>query len=608
MPVSLRAAWRANRLPLLALLFASLSVLALLESMLQQSKRNIETEAAQRVYTLALAASARVDGLFGRSRLWLDELERVIDPEELRSDAGPNEARRAELAQWIDDLRHRNPHLAAIGYLDAQGRPFRPPGRQGDALALADADYWKELQTLGAAGSGRLIITRVHRLRATGKPGLVLARGLYGRNRQLTGAIVAGIHADSLEQLLQSLDPGRGGAVLLIDRNDVLIARHPFIPGAGDRRMSAARQAGPDANSYFVVSSVDGKRRLGATVDLRDAPLRIAVGLAEDSYLSEWRQYRNHLRLAMLALSGAALLAAALLLRTARVSQALQRSEDLLGATLALLPTAALHAGARSLHVQHSNPAAQQLLDLPAQPGVRLDQLFDEPEQAAKLFAALQGDDEVGPLDVLLRRGTQRFWATVQLRRLHDSDDLLMTLIDVDARHQREAELLEQSTTDLLTGVANRRAFEAEAAKWLAHGRRHGEALSLLLIDLDHFKTVNDRLGHAAGDQVLRAVADGLQLQLRSPDVLARLGGEEFVALLPNTELPAAQQVAQRVLAHLRNNEVELQDGRRLRISASIGVTACLPDETDIDWALARADAAMYRAKSQGRDRYAVQQ
>ncbi|MFN4115900.1 MAG: diguanylate cyclase, partial [Inhella sp.] len=597
-----------NRPPMLALLAASLLVLALLELMLQQSKRSIEVEAAQRASTLALAAGARVDGLFARARLWLDELERVIDPEELRADKAPEEQRLAELAQWLDDLRRRNPHLANIGYLDAKGRSYRQRGAQGNRLSLADTDYWKQLKALGPAGAGRLIVTPVHTLRTTGKPGLVLARGLYGRDRQLAGAIVVGIHAESLEQMLENLNAGPGNAVLLLDRDELLVARHPPISGAGTRRMAAPRLPGPDASSYFVVSRVDGKRRLGSSVELRDAPLRIAVGLSEDNYLAEWRRHRSNLRLAMAALVIAALLAAALLLRTTRVSQALQRSEDLLGVTLGLLPTAALHAAAPSLHVLHSNAAAQSLLDLPAQPGVRLDQLFDDPERMTRLLATLARDGELGPIDVLLRRGTQRFWATVQLRRLQDGNDLLMTLIDVDARHQREAELLEQSTTDQLTGVANRRAFEAAAAKWLTHCRRHGEVLSLLLIDLDHFKAVNDSLGHAAGDQVLRAVADGLQLQLRSPDVLARVGGEEFVALLPNTELPAAQQVAQRVLAHPRNSEVELQDGQRLRVSASIGLSACLPDETDIDWALARADAAMYRAKSQGRDRYAVQQ
>lgn len=605
---SLLSSWRSSRAPLLALLLGSLLLLGLLEYMLQQSRLSIELEAAQRARTLALATAARLDGLFARTRLLIDELERVIEPEELRSDAPPPEARIAELGQWIDDLRRRNPELANIGYLDAQGRTYRLRDRDGKRLSLADTGHWRELQALGAAGAGRLIVSPAQPLRSTGKPGLVLLRGLYGRDRQLAGAIIAGIHVEHIEKILQSLSPGPDSVVLLTDRELLLVGRHPHIEGAGTRRMTAVLQPGPDAQSHFAISSVDGKRRLGASIDLRDAPLRVSIRLAEEDYLASWNQHRRDLRLAMLALLLAALLAAALLLRAARVSQALRRSEDLLGATLALLPTAALHASAPSLHVQHSNPAAQLLLDLSAQPGVRLDQLFDDAEQAEQLFAALQRDGVVGPQDASLRRGTQRFWATVQLRRLQDSDDILMTLIDVDARHQREADLLEQSTTDMLTGVGNRRAFETEAARWLAHCRRHGEPLSLLLIDLDHFKTVNDRLGHAAGDQVLRAVADSLQLQLRSPDVLARLGGEEFVALLPNTELPAAQQVAQRVLGQLRSNQVQLQDGTRLSVTASIGVTACLPDETDIDWALARADAAMYRAKAEGRDRCAVQQ
>lgn len=604
---ALFAALRASRYPLLALLLGYLLLASVLEFMLQQSRRGIEIEAAQRARASALAAAARVDGLLAQTRLWCDELERLIDPEELRGDAPPDEARLAQLGGWIDDLRRRNNMLANLGFLDAQGRSFRQRGKGGSGLSFADTDFWQQLQALGGKGVGRLVVSSLYRLRTTGQQGLTLARGLYGNDGRLAGAIIVALHVETLEQLLAGLGPGPHSAVLLTDSRSMLVARQPSLRSETPRPMRAQQQAGPIPGSMRVVSSVDGRVRLGASVELREAPFRVGVGLAEEDYLASWQLHRRDLRLALLALTLATLLMAALVVRGARVRHQLQRSESLLGATLAMLPTACLHASGPQRRIAHSNQAAQALLALPASPGIGLLELFEDPEQAGGLLAAVERDGSAGPADMRMRRGGQGFWATVQLRQLQDDGDLLMTLIDIEDRRQREAELQRQSSTDELTGLCNRRCFEADAPRWMAHCSRHRQPLSLMMIDLDHFKAINDRFGHAGGDQVLRAVAAALQSQLRSPDLLARLGGEEFVALLPNTGAEAAGAAAQRVLQQLRATPMVLHDGSTLQVSASIGISACLPDETDVEWALARADEAMYRAKSLGRDRFELQ-
>ena len=154
---------------------------------------------------------------------------------------------------------------------------------------------------------------------------------------------------------------------------------------------------------------------------------------------------------------------------------------------------------------------------------------------------------------------------------------------------------------DPLTGAASRMGIEDEAARALAQAHAEEKPLSLLMLDLDHFKTVNDRYGHAAGDAVLRAAVDAWEAQLRGRDPLGRVGGEEFVVVCPETSLAQATVVAQRLLEATRGLRFPKIDPE-LRVSVSIGIAQCRRDE-DRDSLLDRADAALYRAKQRGRDR-----
>ena len=155
--------------------------------------------------------------------------------------------------------------------------------------------------------------------------------------------------------------------------------------------------------------------------------------------------------------------------------------------------------------------------------------------------------------------------------------------------------------TDTLTGLPNRRAMEARAAQLEGRGAEDG-GFAVVLLDLDHFKTVNDRHGHAGGDRVLAEVGRRLPPLLRQQDRLGRWGGEEFLALLPGTDGDSARHVAERMREAMRAEPVPLDDGRVIEITASLGVAAGAPGES-LEAVLARADLALYRAKAQGRDR-----
>ncbi|MGE0785379.1 MAG: diguanylate cyclase [Sandaracinaceae bacterium] len=165
----------------------------------------------------------------------------------------------------------------------------------------------------------------------------------------------------------------------------------------------------------------------------------------------------------------------------------------------------------------------------------------------------------------------------------------------------REA-LRTQAMVDPLTQIWNRRAFLDLAAKEVSRAARASRATSALMIDIDHFKSINDRYGHAAGDRTLTEVAARIKSALRGGDHLARYGGEEFVVLLPDCDARGAYAVAERVRRAIAKSAIET-DGHRIPVTASLGAASCPTSVDSLEALLARADAALYAAKRAGRDR-----
>ena len=194
---------------------------------------------------------------------------------------------------------------------------------------------------------------------------------------------------------------------------------------------------------------------------------------------------------------------------------------------------------------------------------------------------------------------------SVSLVRGHDGAPahFISQIVDLTAHKAVEAQLRDLAERDALTGLLNRRRLEAELGRESARIRRHGRAACVLMIDLDGFKDVNDRYGHPAGDRVLRAVADVLVHTLRATDVAARIGGDEFAVVLPETDLTQAWHVATRLAEAVRRC-ARVGD---VQVTASIGVAAVsgaadVDHARSIDQALAEADSAMYRAKTAGKN------
>jgi diguanylate cyclase (GGDEF)-like protein len=167
----------------------------------------------------------------------------------------------------------------------------------------------------------------------------------------------------------------------------------------------------------------------------------------------------------------------------------------------------------------------------------------------------------------------------------------------------RELERL--ATIDPLTGVSNRRHFHALAALEIERAVRFGQPLSALTIDVDHFKSINDMHGHISGDAALRRLVETAREELRGNDLLARMGGDEFVALLPNTDVLGALTIAERLRSRTVGLTIECE-GHRFSIAISVGIAGFSTGEETIDSTLARADQALYRAKTEGRNRVSL--
>lgn len=257
-------------------------------------------------------------------------------------------------------------------------------------------------------------------------------------------------------------------------------------------------------------------------------------------------------------------------------------------------------------HDNHAHYVSPRLLERTGvdDDSFNLARLFDDPEEERRFRQAL---DESGQLDSWETRlaGNPPYWAVVWARQMEVEGQRasLVWSFDIHQRKAMEQELRLLATTDPLTGLQNRHAFVKRGVSLLKSAQRYNRQCSALMLDIDHFKRINDTYGHAFGDAVLKAVAEELSHGLREVDLLGRLGGEEFAVILPETDPLQALQVAERLRNAVQALAFTCADGSRLGLTMSIGAAERLPGEMRLEDLLARADRALYRAKAGGRNR-----
>jgi len=216
-------------------------------------------------------------------------------------------------------------------------------------------------------------------------------------------------------------------------------------------------------------------------------------------------------------------------------------------------------------------------------------------------------DHHLAEVRTLMPDGTW-IWTSLTRSLVKDADGRpkfsLSQVSDITEQKEAQQQIERFAFSDTLTGVANRRAFVDALERAVATRQRDGSPVALLFVDLDHFKTVNDRLGHDAGDELLIAVANGLRSAVRSTDLVARLGGDEFAVIITDAGAPEMEGIAARLREVMRFPR-GLPDGSVVTVTASIGMAWALGDES-VDEFLHRADEAMYEAKHLGRDQIVV--
>jgi diguanylate cyclase (GGDEF)-like protein/PAS domain S-box-containing protein len=248
--------------------------------------------------------------------------------------------------------------------------------------------------------------------------------------------------------------------------------------------------------------------------------------------------------------------------------------------------------------VQVANPSAAAIFDYPP------DELAGRPvtdllDPAGDVSAPTWRAETEGR-----RRDGQRFPAEVTAGMLSAATgSRIVTIRDVTAQKADRDRMLLQATHDALTGLPNRRLFDDRLEMTLRRAARTGELVAVAFLDVDRFKAINDSLGHGMGDRLLKILSARLQASLRDSDTVARMGGDEFIFILPSLQRPEDATAPARKLLEAMREPVRL-DGHELFVTASVGIAVYPGDGEDRDLLLRHADAALYRAKARGRNRF----
>lgn len=261
--------------------------------------------------------------------------------------------------------------------------------------------------------------------------------------------------------------------------------------------------------------------------------------------------------------------------------------------------------------IVYVNPAFEQLMGYPAadvmgQSAFMLHGPDTDSHAELQMREAIRDGKPIRTEILKYCRDGQSRWLDLNLLPLRDEQGEIthFAWIERDLTRYKmiERQLANMALFDSLTGTLNRPAFYQHAEKEFARSKRYYRPLSVIMLDIDHFKQVNDQYGHRGGDQVLQIFAEACQEVIRSTDVMGRVGGEEFAMLLPDTPMMSAYNLAERLRERI-NKYPYLAGDMLIEVTASLGVAELHGDDTDFRALLQRADAALYAAKHAGRNR-----
>ena len=493
---------------------------------------------------------------------------------------------------------------------------------------LSDRQYYKLLSQ--TAGPDRFVTTPLQN-RATNEWTIYVARRISAPNGEFLGILLGEISFSYFQAFFAEIAPQPDAVVSMFDLGGVMLVRQPPIPGiVGTSPDTGARQLlarGIDRGTIRNVSPIDGKDRLIAIHPLPHYPLVVSLSRSVSAVLEPWRQQRRYVLIITAALELALAIIFVLVMRHLRGREQLAELEASLvkaeGERAVAAENARFNVAVsamtqglcmldRDRRLIVSNPRFAELFALSPPTlakGVPLTRLvrgilasgvasIADIRSLKKVIAVPGGLTSIASATWDLADGRSLL---VSVDRMPE-EGWLITATDITERRRTEAQITHMARHDALTGLANRTQFRErleEAMRLAGRGRPH----ALLCLDLDHFKTINDTMGHKMGDAVLQSVAARLRRQCREIDLIARLGGDEFVIIQPLMQRPSAERaLAERIIEELSLTFDLL--GHQFAISCSIGVAVTPDDALDPDELLKSADLALYKAKADGRNCY----
>ena len=591
-------------------------------------------EAVKSTTSLATVVNGQIDRSIQSIDLTLSELSdrlatlSIRDPAQLRS-ALQIGAFQAKMAIRLSRLSQ----AFGLAVADRDGNVVSSTsGSEAEWINVSDRDYFRELAAHDPTAPGpALTVSAPLTDRVTGQGAIFFAKRLGAADGTFAGIVFASVPLDFFRDINRPLEALDGISFMAARNDGTIIARFPDRkhPDRIPANSAWYRTIAIGGGSYRA-DGFDGHHAiLAAATPSRHYPLVTTIAVSEDALLANWKRLSIIIGVGTAAIIGGSIVLLWFFLRQFR---RLGVSESSLAEKSALLDTA-LHNMSQGLTMFDQdlrliicNERYLKLYDLPAgsvRPGITLREMIDL--RFAHGSHALAPDDDHPQAS--FRSGINFSRVTVDRidriangrvvrvkRQVMANGWWVTTHEDVTEKERSEARIAYMARTDLITGLANRSHFmeKIEAARTrLADG---GEAFSIFMLDLDHFKFVNDSLGHAAGDLLLKEVGERLQGAIGAADVLARFGGDEFAVIhaeakssVLNPDYRAHRRAGSIILAGriLGTFETPFEiEGRTVHVGTSIGIALAAADGTDPEDLLKKADLALYETKSNGRNGY----
>ena len=522
------------------------------------------------------------------------------------------------------------PELLNLRLADAEGR-WRPrPGAAAggpagaaaggpSGAATGTAAEREEFRRARAGPAAGLIVTGPLRHDPDAPWVLVLSRGIVGAGGRFAGLVSVDLPVTRFDALFAAIDLGDDGDATIRTDGLALVYRRPWPRGGpaavGGVEVSAAlREAiatNPLAGEFEAATALDGSRRINTYRKVGGYPLLLLVGLPKDDFVRGW----NAVDATILALATATLVAAALAALSLR--RAGRRALDSARQRLAAIVDSSQDAIASETVdgvITSWNPGAERMYGHAATEmlGQSLQRVVppDRREALGEVLARVHHGERVAHFDTeQLCRDGRRIAVSMSISPVVDADGRIVGVSriarDITQQKAMAEELRQLAFQDALTHLPNRRLLLDRLLHAQQASRRLGSHGAVLLLDLDRFKQLNDRLGHEAGDQLLVAVARRLQAAVRETDTVARLGGDEFVLVCEHLGADPAEAAVR--VAALEAKIIEavsrpvLLAGQSVRCEASIGHRLFFGSHDELDRLIADADQAMYRHKQQRR-------